>query len=842
MQSITLPPNTAKLHTLSNGLEVIMLEDHAHPLASVQVWVKSGSLHEEKWTGAGLAHLVEHMLFKGTERRGAQQIAQEIQARGGYVNAYTTFNRTVYWIEGVSEQVDGYLDILADMVRSSTFHADELVKEMEVIRREFAMDNDDPQSVVQHLLQRTAFREHPLQHPIIGHLEVFNQVGRDDVVGFVRRHYVPNNCFLVIVGDIETENVLQQVEKHFDSWERRPYESVLMPDEPAQAAPRRAEMEFNTDIARLSMGWHIGGESHVDKPLLDVLGFILGSGRSSRLIAELREHLGIAHYVGVGAWAALDRGVFSVEAECDAEDMPAVEEAIGKILAEIKGGGCKQDELDKAVRATLSHQLRARSTTRGIASSLGHSWIAVGNLSNDSAYLERVRSLTVQDITNAAQKYLVDAACSRVSVHPKGTLTKLTANGVAIKREEVQRFDLPNGLTLLVGENPRLPLVSMRLQFLAGVPVETDANAGATQLTAQWLLKGTSKRSAEEISAALEDRGGSLHASGDAHRLFVSSDVMKGDEDFALELIAEVLLDPVFPLSHLPKIKKRQLAAIREELEDPLTVGLRRARKEIFAGLPYSRTAMGTPETVEAQNVASCRALWQEALQGRNGIISVFGDVKAEVVRARMEQLFGGLDAGQKSDAGFTPMSISAKPNRHDLKLDKEQGVLVLGFPTVGLADADAPVLALIDEACSDMGSRLFIRIREELGLAYYVGAQAFHALGAGAFYFYVGTDPAKLELVENELRKEIADLSKNGLQADELARAKTTWKSSWLRGQQGNGAMADALGWDELNGLGFEYYKRQPALMEAVTVEQVRAAAAKYFAADAAFTVTVRP
>ena len=156
----SLPPNTARLHTLGNGLEIILAEDHAHPVASVQLWVKAGSLHEEKWTGAGLAHLVEHMMFKGTAKRGASQIAQDIQARGGYVNAYTTYNRTVYWIDGIAEQVDAYLEILADMARTSLFDAGELVREQEVIRREFAMDNDDPQSAVQKVLQSTAFRTH----------------------------------------------------------------------------------------------------------------------------------------------------------------------------------------------------------------------------------------------------------------------------------------------------------------------------------------------------------------------------------------------------------------------------------------------------------------------------------------------------------------------------------------------------------------------------------------------------------------------------------------------------------------------------------------------------------
>lgn len=841
-EALALPPNTAQLHTLGNGLEVIVLEDHAHPLASVQLWVKAGSLHEERWTGAGLAHLVEHMFFKGTARRSAQQISQEIQARGGYVNAYTTFERTVYWIEGVSEQVDGYLDILADMARNSNFDAGELVKEQEVIRREFAMDNDDPQSALQHLLQHTAFREHPLRHPIIGHLEIFNQVGREDVVGFVRRHYVPNNCFLVITGAVDFATLMTQVEAHFGSWERRAYEPVMMPEEPEQVAPRQAKREFPTDIARLSLGWHVPNDTHPDRPALDVLGFILGSGRSSRLNVELREKLGIVHWVGAGAWSALDRGLFSVEAECEPEELEKVEEAVADVVERVRAEGCKADELDKAVRATLSHQLRARSTTRGMASSLAHSWLGVGNLDYDRAYLDRVKALTVADICQAARKYLVAEKRCRVSVHPTGTLERKQTAGRGTKREEVRLFELGNGLRLLVGENPRLPLASIRMQFLAGVVSENAATAGVNQVAGQMLSKGAGGRTAEEIGALLEDRGGSLQASGDVHRLFAGADVMKGDEELAMGLLADMLLEPAFPEDRLPQIKKRQLAAIREEAEDPLTVALRRARREIFAGTPYERTAMGTLESVKGLDVAACRALWAERVGAANGVLSVIGDVKADEVRDMAERLLGKMTRGKNRLADYGKLALTATPSRHELKLDKEQGVLVVGFPTVGLGEPAAPALTLIDEACSDMGSRLFNRIREELGLAYYVGTQSFHALGGGAFYFYVGTDPNKLDLVEEELMKEVADLAANGLKEDEMARAKTTWKSSWLRGQQGNHAMADALGWEELNGRGFGFQAAMPGMVEAITLGQAHETAARFFGSTAPFVVRVRP
>ena len=162
--------------------------------------------------------------------------------------------------------------------------------------------------------------------------------------------------------------------------------------------------------------------------------------------------------------------------------------------------------------------------------------------------------------------------------------------------------------------------------------------------------------------------------------------------------------------------------------------------------------------------------------------------------------------------------------------MEKEQAVLVIGYRTVGLHNDDSYVLSLIDEACSDMGSRLFNRIREELGLAYYVGAQSFMAYGAGAFYFYVGTDPKKLDLAQKEMQLQIADLAKNGLRNDEIERAKTTWRSSWLKGQQGNGAVADALGWDELNGQGFEHHARLPAIVNAITPQDVKRVARQFF------------
>jgi zinc protease len=208
---LQFPVTGARVWTLPNGLSIIVQEDRSAPVASVQVWIETGSIHEHRHLGAGLSHLLEHMLFKGTKTRGASEFVQRIQDSGGYVNAYTSFDRTVYWIDIPAKGVAIALDLLADAALNSTLPPDEFAKEQEVIRREFAMGYDDPDRMSSQTLFATAYREHPYQHPIIGHLDIFNTLQRDDVVAYYSARYVPNNMFFVVVGDVDAEEVRAQM-------------------------------------------------------------------------------------------------------------------------------------------------------------------------------------------------------------------------------------------------------------------------------------------------------------------------------------------------------------------------------------------------------------------------------------------------------------------------------------------------------------------------------------------------------------------------------------------------------------------------------------------------------
>ena len=212
---ISFPPNTAQRWALANGLTIIVQEDRSAPVASVQAWCAAGSTTEDKHLGAGLSHILEHMLFKGTKTRSTNEIAQKIQDVGGYINAYTSFDRTVFWIDVPKDGALTALDILADAMMNSTLPAQEYAKEQEVIRREFAMGMDDPGRMVTHLLFATAYQRHPYRLPVIGLIDIYNQLTHEQVIEYYKARYVPNNLTFDVVGDVCAAEVRKKVEQFF---------------------------------------------------------------------------------------------------------------------------------------------------------------------------------------------------------------------------------------------------------------------------------------------------------------------------------------------------------------------------------------------------------------------------------------------------------------------------------------------------------------------------------------------------------------------------------------------------------------------------------------------------
>src|ERR1041385_7237303 len=231
---IAFPPSTAKKWVLPDGLTVIVKEDHSTPVASVQAWCATGSIDEDQHLGAGLSHILEHMLFKGTKTQSANQIAQSIQDVGGYINAYTSFDRTVFWIDVPKDGVETAVKALSDAMMNSTLPPEEYNKEQEVIRREFAMGMDDPDRMASLLLFGTAYQRHPYRFPVIGEMAIYNQLTQEQVVQYYKTRYVPNNLTFVVAGDVDPEKVHQQLADFFKAYPEKSLKPVFIPEEPPQ--------------------------------------------------------------------------------------------------------------------------------------------------------------------------------------------------------------------------------------------------------------------------------------------------------------------------------------------------------------------------------------------------------------------------------------------------------------------------------------------------------------------------------------------------------------------------------------------------------------------------------
>src|SRR2546423_3913933 len=275
-----IPPDVVTT-TLENGLQIIVREDHSAPVVSAQAWCMAGSIHEGNWLGAGMSHVLEHMLFKGTTTRPGSRIDQEVQEAGGYMNAYTSFDRTVYHIDVPNTGARIAVDILCDIMQHASLPADEMAKEKDVIVREMDMNIDDPGRRSSRRLFETAYTRSPYRFTVIGYPDIFHDVTREDVAAYYREKYAPNNVFYVIVGDVRFDEVIGQVRECYAKSKARPMPPMVLPEEPRQTAGREILEEAPIELGYLHLAWHIPDVRHPDVPVLDVLAALLGNGRSA---------------------------------------------------------------------------------------------------------------------------------------------------------------------------------------------------------------------------------------------------------------------------------------------------------------------------------------------------------------------------------------------------------------------------------------------------------------------------------------------------------------------------------------------------------------------------------
>ncbi len=828
---------------LPNGLTLIFKPDNRAALASVQVWVKTGSIHEGSHLGGGLSHYLEHMLFKGTKRRSGRDISKSLQAHGGYNNAYTTFDRTVYYIDIPSENVSLAVDMLADMVLHSTLPADEVIKEKEVILREIAMGQDEPDQRLGEALFQTAFREHPYAHPIIGYRDVLQAITRKDLISYYRTRYVPNNLVVVVVGDVKIEDISATVAQHFGAAPRVSLAPVYVPEEPRQLAPRQLHRYEKVEVSRAGMSWQIPGLSHEDTPALDSLAMILGAGDSSVLWQSIREKQSLVHTIDATCWNPGSTGLFYVSFNCDAQKRKQATAAIVRELHRLQLRGVTMSQLRKTVRQLVVSEINSRKTMSGQASRLGMAEVVVGDLNFSQTYFQRLTALKPSDIKRILTQYLTSENCTSISLNPVETpkTGSILASDDPIQRSEFELVQLPNGARLLLQPDHSLPKVHLRLCCLGGARYEASDRRGATSLLATLLSKDTRRRSAAAVAKEIESVGGSFYPFAGNNTFGLALEVLPPDLNLALRILEQALLQPAFHSATVAQERSAQLAGIKEENDSVVSWGGKVLRRKFFGDHPFAVDAGGDEANISAVTRNDLVSLYRRLIRARNTVLVVTGDFDPRKLKAAARKVLGKLPAGE-FDALKGQFKGPAEAGVFTENQPRQQAIVYEAYPSPPLLDSDFYVSEVLDELFSGMSSRLFERVRDELGLAYFVRSARIIGLDTAMFYFYAGTAPGHEKSVLREIAREIKRVSGGGVTAEELQRCQVRLKAAHRMGLQTNSNRAMQAGLNVLYGQPVNDWRNYDGHIDAVTRADLVRFARTYFKPGLRTQLTVKP
>jgi zinc protease len=828
---------------LPNGLTLLVKPDHRTTLVSVQIWVKTGSIHEGDNLGAGLSHYLEHMLFKGSTRRSGREFSREVQARGGYINAYTTFDRTVYYIDIPAEHLPLAMDILSDMVLHSTLPADEVRKEKDVILREIAMGQDEPDQRLGETLFSTAFREHPYAHPVIGHRDVFIKVSRQDLLSYYRARYVPNNIVVVVVGNVETEDVRKLAVPHFGAATRAKIAPVYVPNEPVQLSPRSDHRFEKVEVSRAGIAWQIPGLSHPDSPALDALAMILGEGDSSVLWQSIREKAGLVHAIDATSWNPGSTGLFYISYTCDAAKRESATAAIHGELRRLRQQGVSVGQLRKIVRQLVVSEINSRKTVNGQASRLGMAEVVVGDINFSQSYFQRLTALKPSDIKRVMGLYFTFENSSSISINPlvAEQVKKPVGAHSAKHRTEFELVRLRNGARLLLQPDRTLPNVHLRLCCLGGPRFEAIDRRGSTALLATLLTKDTRKMSAVNVARKIEEVGGSFYPFSGNNTFGLALEVLPTDVDRAFSLLSAAVLSPAFRPSTVATEREAQLAGIREENDSVVSFGGKILRKKFFGDHPFAIGVNGDEASLTSMTARDLSALYQRLIRAKNTVLVVTGDFDSSQIKAAANRVLTKLPAGnvEKLEKSF---SGPALPGKFIENQSSQQAIVFEAYPAPPLHASDFYVSEVMDELFSGMSSRLFERVRDDLGLAYFVRSSRIIGMDTAMFYFYAGTAPGSEKAVLREIAKEIKRVSGGGVKFEELQRCQVRLKAAHQMSRQTNSARAMQAGLSVLYGQPVNDWQNYDTHIDAVTVDDIVVFAQTYFKTNRRIQLTVRP
>ena len=779
-------------YVLDNGLTVLVNEMPASPMVAVDVWVKTGSANEGVHIGSGITHFVEHMLFKGTARRGVGVISDEARAMGGSINASTSHDFTVFTLSVPRVNFSLGLDLIADMVRNPAFDPAEVERERGVIQKEMKMVNDRPDRKLDDAVYQAVYLTHPYRYPVIGYEQIFSAITRDQLVEYYRTYYAPNNMILSIAGGVKAEEALSGIKKVFDDFPARSTPLRVLPQEAQQVTPRAVVVRYPTDLIRMVIVYQ--GMPLFDRDLFagDVLAMVLGSGQSSRFNQELYEKQRLVEAVSAGNDTPMDRGKFEISCLLNKDNVEKVLATTQAMIDEVKANGLKAQELERAKRVVMVQNIYSRETAEGVAYRAAMEDAFAGDAQFSEKYLDGVRAVTNDDIKRVAAKYLVPSGRTVVVMKPKDVPAAGASRPVEdVRAPEPQLFVLPNGIRLIVKKDMSLPLVSVRAVIRGGIREESLDKAGLAGLTGRVWSRGVRGKTAEQFAREIEDRAGSFSAGAGLDSFTASFDVLAEDLPLAFEDLALLLKSPTFPESEIGKQKDDMLTALRARKDSIAQMSFRALYETLFTEHPLRRDPLGTPESLARITREDLVSFYNRFVSSRNIIIAVYGDIDIEKVKQELSRRVGDMKPFMVTTTLTEDMPVQATRVK-ELSMDKEQAFVVYGFHGAKIGTPAKYALEVaVNALSSSLSGRMFKRIRDELGKAYALSGFCSPGEDVGVCAFYVMTTKDNVAKVRSLMEDELKKAADQGFSDKEIADAKVFLKSDFARDSQEVSAQA---------------------------------------------------
>ncbi|MDR0932770.1 MAG: insulinase family protein [Victivallales bacterium] len=751
--------------TFANGVRVFVLPQPGTAV-EVECFIRTGSIHEGKYLGCGLSHFLEHMLFQGCKEYPGTSAADAIDRLGGAMNAYTSYDHTAIHANLSGRHLPEAIKILSHMVRFPSFPESRFPEEKEVILREEEMGRDNPDRQLIDHLNCTIYANHPLRHPIIGYRELIAEVTREMMIDYYSLRYTPGRCFWVIVGDVNTEEAFDLVDREMSDWQRRHLEEPAILPEATQCAKRFDEFSFADPLARIALGVRIPEITHPDTVGCDVLSGILGMGDGSRLVRLLELEKALAVNLRSCSHSHASGGVLAISAQVTPQKLQKFESALLRELDSIRNGGITRAEVEREKTQQYAEHLRELRSIRDIAANIGGGVIANGVPDLGDSYLERLMKLSLNDINRIAANYLNAEHFSLVRQYSKQTKLKNSQVNEKFK-PDLQLSTLDNGARLVTLPDHRLPLIDFALTLPGGTIFEDKNFAGISALLADLLNAGAGRWTESELLTRLDDAGANFAIHAGLNSFTIECTFPRRFHAKVVELLKAIIATPTLGKSEFEREKANRLEMLKSRELAPRPVAIDRCRQLLFGDHPYSWGINGSPGQLVNITRDKLAEFYFSRLVPTQAIFGWSGDCTRDEAEAWTCELSQAIP-WQKAEIALPPEPIFPKSPQFDsIALPREQTMVICAVPGPALNGEELAMCEILLQAENGLSSPIFKLVREENSLAYSTGMQLCGGFHPGYLMFYAVTSPENsrraLALLESELKR----IAQKGLSKD---------------------------------------------------------------------------